>query len=186
MSRIIAGTAKGREIKVPSSGTRPTSARVRESLFARLEHRGYVSDCAYLDLFGGSGALAFEALSRGASRGVAVDAAASAARIMTENAKRTGLPLTVVNKKAETYLFTHADGPFDVVLIDPPYDMSEEALANVLAALPEHMADDGIVVVERTKRSPEPTWPAELEFDDKRTWGDTRVWTALMREKALN
>lgn len=186
MSRIVAGTAKGRELKVPKSGTRPTSSRVREALFSRLEHRGYVADCTYLDLFGGSGALVLEALSRGAASGVAVDAAASASRIMSENAKRTGLPLTVVNEKAETYLATAPAGVFDVVLIDPPYDMSEEALANVLAAIPAHLTHDGIVVVERTKRSPEPTWPDELELEDERKWGDTRVWTAIMREKELD
>lgn len=180
MSRIIAGSARGRELKVPKSGTRPTSSRVREALFSRLEHRGYIENCAILDLFAGSGALALEALSRGASRAVAVDAAQGATRVISENARTLGLKLDVVNAKAETYLLTAAQGPFDVVFIDPPYNLPEENLSRVLEALVEHLADDGLVVVERTKRSPEPTWPAGLEHDDVRKWGDTRVWSAIV------
>ena len=67
MTRIVAGAAKGRTIKVPASGTRPTSERVREALFSRLDHLGYIEGCAVLDLYSGSGALGLEAASRGAA-----------------------------------------------------------------------------------------------------------------------
>lgn len=186
MSTIIGGQARGRALKVPASGTRPTSARVREALFSRLEHRGYIADCTVLDLFSGSGALALEAMSRGAARAVAVDAAQAATRIIATNARALGLDVEVVTAKAETYVATGAVGPFDVVFIDPPYDISEEILTRVLAGLPGKMAGDGMVVVERSKRAPQPTWPAELVLEDERTWGDTRVWSAIMTEKAIN
>ncbi|MFY9263562.1 MAG: 16S rRNA (guanine(966)-N(2))-methyltransferase RsmD [Actinomycetaceae bacterium] len=186
MSRIVAGSARGRNIKVPDTGTRPTSSRVREALFARLENRGYIKDCAVLDLYAGSGALALEALSRGATRAVAVDISQGATRIISQNARSLGLYLTVVNSKAESYLSTHYDGPFDLVFIDPPYDIAEEQLTRLLETLPPHLTSDGLVVVERGKRQPEPTWPPELELDNERTWGDTRVWSAIVRAKDLD
>lgn len=179
MARIVSGTAKGRNLKVPKSGTRPTSERVREGLFSRLDHRGYIDDCVILDLYAGSGALGLEAASRGARRVIAVEAAASAAKVIIDNVKTTGLDVEVINQKVLTYLTNEPTDAFDVVFIDPPYDVDDDDLALVLEALVPHTASDALVVVERNKKSAEPRWPAGLQLEDDRRWGDTRVWTAI-------
>ncbi|QRV01564.1 16S rRNA (guanine(966)-N(2))-methyltransferase RsmD [Arcanobacterium phocisimile] len=181
MSRIIAGSARGRQLSVPKSGTRPTSSRVREALFSHLEHRDFIADCDILDLFAGSGAFALEALSRGARRAIGVDSAPEAHRAMQTNARTTGLALQHIKAQALTYVSQPGtDGPFDVVFLDPPYDFPDEQLAEILAQLPRHLKSDGVVVVERAKRSSQPRWPAQLEAERERTWGDTRVWSAHM------
>ncbi|MDP9805680.1 16S rRNA (guanine966-N2)-methyltransferase [Trueperella bonasi] len=183
MTRIVAGAAGGLALQVPKSGTRPTSERVREGMFSRLEHYGYIEDCAVLDLYAGSGALGLEAKSRGARRVVAVEAHRPAAQVAIANAKATGLDVEIVNQKAETYLASEPIEKFDLVLIDPPYDVSEEQIAVVLALLRPHLADDAMVVVERAKKAPEPQWPAGLVRDDVRKWGDTRVWSAVVEQE---
>ncbi|VEI14033.1 16S rRNA (guanine(966)-N(2))-methyltransferase RsmD [Trueperella bialowiezensis] len=181
MTRIVAGTAGGLKLNVPKSGTRPTSERVREAIFSRLEHYGYIEDCAILDLYAGSGALGLEAKSRGASRVVAVEAHRPAAQVAIANAKATGLDIDVINAKAETFLANEPTHLFDVALLDPPYDISDEELAIVLSLLEPHLKDDAMVVVERSKKAPEPQWPASLVHDDVRKLGDTRVWSAVVR-----
>lgn len=180
MTRIVAGTAGGLALQVPKSGTRPTSERVREGMFSRLDHYGYVEDCAILDLYAGSGALGLEAKSRGARRVVSVEAHRPAAQVVIANAKSTGLDIDVVNQKAETFLATEPVELFDVALLDPPYDISEDQLTVVLNLLVAHLKDDAMVVVERSKKTPEPQWPASLRRDDVRKWGDTRVWSAVV------
>ncbi|MDY5585098.1 MAG: 16S rRNA (guanine(966)-N(2))-methyltransferase RsmD [Arcanobacterium sp.] len=183
MTRIVAGTAKGRMLQVPKSGTRPTSERVREALFSRIEHYGYLKGSRVLDLFAGSGALGLEAASRGAAEVIAVEANANAVRVIRANAQETGLRLDVYQGKAETYLVTAASGEFDLVLIDPPYDYSDEALEELLLALSPHLCADAMILVERSKHSPEPVWPAGIALADQRSWGDTRVWTAFMQDE---
>lgn len=192
MTRIVAGSAKGQKLAVPKSGTRPTAERVREALFSRLEHYDYIEDCRVLDLFAGSGALALEALSRGAADAVCVEASSAAAQIIRANAKSLQLKVSVVNQKVQTYLvsrseFTSAqselsvaqDNKFDLVFIDPPYNFTETALAQILQLLLPVLKDDAMVIVERASRAPEPSWPEFFTLDDTRQWGDTRVWTAV-------
>ncbi len=180
MPRIVAGTAGGRTLQVPKSGTRPTSDRVREGMFSRLDHYGYVGDCTVLDLYAGSGALGLEAKSRGARRVIGVEAHRPAANVAIGNAKSTELDVEIVNQKVETFLAQEPTELFDLVLIDPPYDVTESQLAHVLSLLVPHLKDDAMVVVERSKKAPEPQWPACLMRDDDRKWGDTRVWSAVV------
>lgn len=180
MTRIVAGVAKGRILKVPASGTRPTSERVREALFSRLEHRGYIDGCEVLDLFAGSGALGLEAASRGARHVELVEHAASAVTLLKRNSATVGVDgVVVAHSTVESWLALPPNRAYDLVFLDPPYDMREDHLRDVLAALPPHLADDAMVVVERASRSPEPQWPAELALEDARSWGDTRAWSAL-------
>ncbi|WP_204399019.1 16S rRNA (guanine(966)-N(2))-methyltransferase RsmD [Arcanobacterium pluranimalium] len=186
MTRIVSGIAGGRNLRVPKSGTRPTSERVREALFSRLDHFGYIRDCVVLDLYAGSGALGLEALSRGAKRVVCVEAASAASKVIVENARLTGLNVEVQNQKAETYLASQGLPTFDLILIDPPYALSEDDLALVLGLAVMHLAEDGMLVVERDKKSPEPQWPAGYHLDDDRKWGDTRVWSAIRSEIGHN
>lgn len=178
MARIVAGSAKGRVLKVPAAHTRPTSERVREALFSRLEHMGYIDGCAILDLYAGSGAFALEALSRGAAYAECVDSQRQAARIIEQNARACALDVHVTCTKVAKRLASAPSQLFDLVFLDPPYDMSEVEVGEALRALPAHMRDDGLVLVERSKRSPEPEWAGAFTLLDERTWGDTRVWFA--------
>lgn len=178
MPRIIAGSAKGRRFRVPKSGTRPTSDKVREALFARLENRGYVKDAVVLDLFTGSGGLALEAKSRGARLVTGVDIGREAAAVARSNARDTGLEIDVVQQKAESFVAAQAPGTYDLILCDPPYDIDDKALAAVIAGAAPLLVEDGLLVVERDKRSAEPLWPPSLALDNHRTWGDTTVWSA--------
>lgn len=178
--RIVAGTVGGRSIAVPpGTGTRPTSDRVREAVFGRLDAWGAVDGARVLDLFAGSGALALESLSHGATSAVAVDADRSAQRVARANAAQLGLDLQVVGDRVERWLATAPQEPaHDLVFLDPPYDLSEPGLAAVLAALLPCCAERAVVVVERSRRSPAPSWPPGLIEIDSRAYGDTTVWYA--------
>ncbi len=182
MTRIVAGSAKGRVLKVPPKGTRPTSERVREALFSRLDHIGVLEGARVLDLYAGSGALGLEAASRGAASVDLVEKAPQAARILAENIRATGLPARARAASVASYLQIRTGDPLtgdvDLVLVDPPYDVPEEDLAAVLALLGPWLAPDALVVVERSTRSPEPTWPDFLVLEDERKWGETRAWFA--------
>ena len=178
--RIVAGTAGGRGLAVPpGSGTRPTSDRVREALFGRLDAWGAVEGARVLDLYAGSGALALEALSRGAASAVAVEHDRGAERVARRNADLLGLPLEVVRDRVQRFLHAQPPGTgYDLVLLDPPYDLGEEELGAVLTALLPCCAEEAVVVVERSGRSPEPTWPDGLTAIDSRSYGETTVWFA--------
>lgn len=265
MTRIISGRFGGRTLATPKGGnTRPTTERVREALFSRLEHLDVLAGASVLDLYAGSGALGFEALSRGATSAVLVEAARSVAAIASRNAKALGCApdTTIVTAKAEKWVAglgaaaggrsapgpdademsaetwaggsgasteerseagpearaksaekwaaalgaagerspaeTEAgamnaadgagDGRFSLVITDPPYDVDEATLAGVLAGLaaPGVLAADAVVVVERSSRSPEPTWPAGLSRFDERTYGETRLWFAELHPSGTN
>ena len=183
MTRIVAGTVGGRRIEVPQSGTRPTSERVREALFARLDHYGVLDGAQVLDLCAGSGALGLEAASRGAGEVTLVDSSHGASQTCRRNIHSLGLSgVSAVTAKAATFLAGPAGTPADLVLIDPPYELSEEELTAILTPLVRSedpwLAPRAVVVVERSTRSPEPTWPAGLErFADKR-YGETTIWFA--------
>ncbi len=186
MTRVIAGAAGGRRLEVPRGATRPTSDRVREALFSRLEHERDLTGAVVLDLFAGSGALGLEAASRGAGRTALVDSAAAAAASCRRNAAALGLPgVTVHATTAASFLAAGPSGPSalgaaDVVLVDPPYDLAEDALAALLEALVERgwLAPQAHVVVERSSRTPEPTWPPGLERYEERRYGETVLWWA--------
>jgi 16S rRNA (guanine966-N2)-methyltransferase len=182
MTRIVAGRARGRVLRVPrGAATRPTSDRVREALFSRLEHEGAVLGGRVLDLYAGSGALGLEAASRGAEHVLLVDSAPAAVAVCRRNAADLGLAgVQVRAATAASVLASRPDEPYDLVLVDPPYDLAEPDLAMVLRRLDEAewLAPGAVVVVERSARSPEPTWPTGLvRFDDRR-YGETRLWLA--------
>ncbi|WP_273487519.1 16S rRNA (guanine(966)-N(2))-methyltransferase RsmD [Ancrocorticia populi] len=180
MTRVVAGRAKGRTLKVPASGTRPTSERVREAMFSSLEHRGFIDGCEVLDLYAGSGALGIEAASRGAIYVECVESAPKAAALIRQNA--VDLPVVVTNQKAETWVKLPANRAYDLAFLDPPYDLPENKLTEVLEGLLPHLAHDAAIVVERSSRSPEPTWPAGMELTSEKKWGDTRAWTGQVTQ----
>lgn len=176
--RIIAGACGGLRLVVPrGERTRPTSDRVKESVFGALGSR--VEGAVVLDLYAGSGALAIEALSRGADRAVAVDrdAAARAAIQTNRDRARLGTRLAVRARPVASYLTdAAADGPFDLVFADPPYDTPDAIVAAHLVALraPGVLAPGAAVVIERpgSARSDLPAgWVAAWS----RAYGDTLV-----------
>ncbi|MEQ6898643.1 16S rRNA (guanine(966)-N(2))-methyltransferase RsmD [Microbacterium sp. KR10-403] len=182
MTRIIAGAARGIRLDVPGSGTRPTSDRVRESLFGSLESADAIDGARVLDLYAGSGALGLEALSRGAASAALVEKAGPAAQIAKGNAARVttaaGLAASTVQvHRADVGGFlTRGAGQYDVVFADPPYDVTDAATGDVLTALVAHLAEDAIVILERAARSPEPPMPTGLAVDRVRRYGDTALW----------
>jgi 16S rRNA (guanine966-N2)-methyltransferase len=186
VTRIISGRAGGQRLHTPAgSGTRPTSDRVREALFSRLDHLDVLAGAAVLDLYAGSGALGLEAASRGATSVLLVESDRAAAAVARRNAALTGIPgVSVRAATVERALAAPPPAPFDLVFLDPPYDVGEDALERVLSALVEQhwLSEEALVVVERSSRSPEPRWPAGLDPEGERRYGETRVWFAGVPE----
>lgn len=178
MTRIVSGVFRGRQLKVPPTGTRPTSERVRESLFSRLETWDEVRDARVLDLFAGSGALGIEAVSRGAASAVLVDFGAAAVNACKANiaAVSAGAQIQVLRADAVKYAQTAGSESFNLVFIDPPYDFPAASLEALLIGLPGKLAANALLVVEASKRTPEPAWPVGYELESFRDWGETRVW----------
>ncbi len=190
MTRIISGFAGSLTLLVPKSGTRPTSDRVREAIFSALDARDALTGTRVLDLYAGSGALGLEAASRGARVVTLVENSFAAAQLCRKNGdavkksepRRVSenqelLTVKVSSQAVTSFLASTPDG-FDVVFIDPPYDLSDTELAQNLAALAPLLADDALVIVERSSRSPEPVWGSGLELDRRKDYGDTTVWYA--------
>jgi 16S rRNA (guanine966-N2)-methyltransferase len=175
VTRIIAGTAGGRRLAVPPRGTRPTSDRVREALFSALEHDPGLDGAAVLDLCAGSGALGLEALSRGAGHALLVESDRRAAAVLRRNVADLGLDGAEVRAApAAAVLGGPAPRRFDVVLVDPPYEVPDAEVAGWLAAAAAHgwLAADATVVVER-RAGPAFGWPAPLAARRERRYGDT-------------
>ena len=133
---VITGRFKGMPLATPRAETRPTTDRTKEALFSRLEAHGLLRDARVLDLFGGTGALGIEALSRGARELVTVESSAQAAQRIAQTLTalrrhagwEKGMSARVVHAKAERYAAKAKPGePFDLVLIDPPYAFAPPA-----------------------------------------------------------
>ena len=184
MSRIIAGVAGGRTIRTPKGrDTRPTTDRVREALFSRVEALMDLDDARVLDLYAGSGALGLEALSRGAGHLLAVEKHRPTAALVTANARDLGFGDRVQVRAAPVDVVLaggHDLDGYHLVLADPPYPLQEEALTHVLTALVTGgwLDPDALVIVERSSRSPRPTWPEGLRHLDSRAYGETALHLA--------
>jgi 16S rRNA (guanine(966)-N(2))-methyltransferase RsmD len=182
--RVVAGSLRSRALRAPKgSSTRPTSDRVRESLFSVL---GDVAGAKVLDLYAGSGALAIEALSRGAPFAVCVESARAALEAIEDNRKSLGLEtrLRVVARRVAESAKSLTDGPFDLIFADPPYaDVPSGVVPRDLAALfgqpfgqPGVAAKGALLVLEHAARDAAPTLVAgarALELEETRRWGDT-------------
>ena len=186
MTRIVAGYAGSLVLRVPRTGTRPTSDRVREALFSGLEARDALDGARVLDLYAGSGALGLEAASRGAVDVVLVERAVPAAAVcrsnalLIERAAPTGSAPRIRVAAQSVHAFLAGDrGSYDVAFLDPPYEVGDAELAEELAALVPRLVDGAVVMVERSSRSAEPSWPAGLRLDRRRAYGDTVVWWAV-------
>ncbi|MFT4213248.1 MAG: 16S rRNA (guanine(966)-N(2))-methyltransferase RsmD [Microbacterium sp.] len=180
MTRIIAGRAGSLTLVVPDAGTRPTSDRVRESLFGALEADDRIESATVLDLYAGSGALGLEAISRGAASTDLVERSARAASIAERNARAVARAVpdarVRVHRAAVDAYLRSARGSFGLVFVDPPYDLGDAELRASLALLVPRLDADALVIVERATRSGAPTLPNGLAPVRNRKYGDTTLW----------
>ncbi|WP_106825921.1 16S rRNA (guanine(966)-N(2))-methyltransferase RsmD [Mycobacterium avium] len=178
MTRIIGGVAGGRRLAVPPRGTRPTTDRVRESLFNILAARRELTGLAVLDLYAGSGALGLEALSRGAATALFVESDPRAAAVIARNIDTLGLPGATLRRGAASAVLAGGTATaVDLVLADPPYDVGAAEIDAVLAALAAHgwVRAGSVAVMERPAGSAPLSWPAGWSGWPHRVYGDTRL-----------
>jgi 16S rRNA (guanine966-N2)-methyltransferase len=178
MTRIIGGIAGGRRIAVPPKGTRPTTDRVRESLFNIVAARLDLTGLAVLDLYAGSGALGLEALSRGAASALFVESDQRTAAVIARNIETLGLRgATVCRGAVATVLAAGTASPVDLVLADPPYDVGASEVDAVLATLTARgwVREGTVAAVERAAGGAALTWPAGWSVWPQRVYGDTRL-----------
>jgi 16S rRNA (guanine966-N2)-methyltransferase len=162
---------------VPRTGTRPTTDRVRESLFNVLTSRVDFEGASVLDLFAGSGALGLEALSRGAASAVFVESDSRAAVVIAKNIASLGVTAEVRRGPVASVLAGGAQRSVDVVFADPPYDLPAADIEQMLGALVTGgwAAAGTVVVVERGMSGPELDWPDGWRAWPSRRYGDTRI-----------
>jgi 16S rRNA (guanine966-N2)-methyltransferase len=178
--RIVGGRLKGRTLLTPADrAIRPTSDRVREAVFNILQHgiEGVeIAGARVLDLFAGTGALGFEALSRGASFCLFVEGSADARGLVRENAEALGLiGQTRIFRRDATRLGPMGQGvPYDLAFLDPPYGkgLGEASLA---AALRGGWLAEGAVAVLEESADAAIALPAGFAEVDRRSWGETQV-----------
>jgi 16S rRNA (guanine966-N2)-methyltransferase len=189
VTRIIAGAYGGRRLQAPPGrDTRPTSDRVREALFGTLESLVDLAGTRFADLYAGSGAVGLEALSRGASHVLLVEAEPKAARAARENVRALGAgdAVRLAIDRVERFLTgAPAAGsrePYDVVFADPPYALPDRQVGEMLTALVAGgwLAEEAVVVVERSSRGVPLVWVDGLVpvFTDAsgRRYGETTLW----------
>jgi 16S rRNA (guanine966-N2)-methyltransferase len=184
MTRIIAGVAGSLKLTSPAKTTRPTSDRIRESIFSKLEARDLLEGATVLDLYAGTGALALEAASRGAKLAWMVERDGKAAAVCVANLKivskallkeEIGFEGRVVNKSVSAFLNAPGIEKVNLVFIDPPYEISNEEIQEDLEKL-KTLLDKSTVVVERSSRTDAPTWPNGYTLEDTKSYGDTVVY----------
>lgn len=186
MTRIIAGKFRGAQLLVPKKGTRPTSDKVREAVFSTLQARQACEQARVLDLFAGSGALAIEALSRGALAADLVEKSPAAGKNIGDNLKKYAIKNAKIHvKSAESFVQNLNENPqtssvssgWELVFIDPPYDYPTPQLAALLVELHAHLDPDAWVVVERSSRSDNVDLPENLyEKIALKDYGETRIF----------
>jgi len=176
MTRIIAGEFGGRKLAVPKSGTRPTTDRVREAIFSRLDHADALRGSCVLDLYAGSGALGLESLSRGAAEVTFVESATPAVRIVEGNVKELGLGAraAVVRERVVPFL-ERTVKTFTLAFLDPPYDIADGDLLAALAALAPRLENGAQVVLEVSTRKRLTEWPRGLQLVQSKAYGETTV-----------
>jgi len=193
VTRLIAGRARGHRLAAPShSRTRPTSDRVRESAFNLISDwagtagepaEQMLDRCSFLALYAGTGAVGLEAASRGAAPVVCVERDRPTAALARQNASGVGLDVTVVAASVESFLAGEAT-PFDVVWLDPPYDLPNAAVEAQLQRVVAGgwLAPDGLLVVERSGRDAAPGWPTGVRRTRQRRYGETSLYLATQED----
>jgi len=171
--RITGGAARGIPVTEPRGyRLRPTSGLVREAIFNIVA--ATVEDAAVLDLYAGTGALGIEALSRGAASAVFIDAEAASCQAILQTLSRAGFAdrATVLRGRLPAAL-KNAPGPFDLILMDPPYQ--EDTAEETLLLLAPVLRENGLVVYEHGSRYNPPGRPAGLRQFERRVYGDSAI-----------
>lgn len=182
MTRVIAGAAGGRRLAVPpGDGTRPTSDRAKEGLFSTwVSLRGTLAGARVLDLYAGSGAVGLEALSRGAAHVLLADAEPKAARVIRENVAALRLPGAEVRsgRAGKVVAGPPPEQRYDVVFLDPPYDVPDADLREILLTLlaNDWLAAEALVTVERRTRGGVFGWPDGFADLRSRRYGEATLW----------
>jgi 16S rRNA (guanine966-N2)-methyltransferase len=183
VTRIIGGFAGSLTLTVPSTGTRPTSDMVREAIFSALQARDVLNGARVLDLYAGSGALGLEAASRGAASVTLVDNSVRATTTCRKNAAHIlksapkGRRVSVDVSASPVQAFVAGARQFwDVVFLDPPYELSGVEVTHNLEALVPRLDPDAVVVLERSSREAPPALPAGLALDRRKDYGDTALY----------
>ena len=184
--RIIAGLAKGRNLISPSGATRPTSDRAREALFSTLESEfGSINDLTVLDLYCGSGAVGAEALSRGAAVVYAVDNDEKATSVTRQNfallENVSGIGTTsVITSSVGKFLDKTSELKFDVVFLDPPYDLPNNEIEKTLSSLVKNgfLKSSAVIAIERDSKSKRLNWPLGLKELKERKYGAATIFYA--------
>jgi len=183
--RIVAGVAKGRRLRAPEDGTRPTSDRAREGLFNSLAATMTFDGARVLDLFAGTGAVGLEALSRGAAEAVLVESSRRAADILRRNVDTVGLPgARIAVMPAARFLAEPPPAPFDLVFADPPYAYGDDLLRDLVAALGGEgwLAPRAHVVIERSSRGAPVEWVADrITPEREKRYGEAVLWYGRAR-----
>jgi 16S rRNA (guanine966-N2)-methyltransferase len=179
---VVAGSLRGRRLVAPSGeAVRPTKDVVKEAVFSALDARGAIRDASVLDLYAGTGSLAIEALSRGASRAVMVERDRAALAALAQNVSQLdlGARTTVVRLDVDRFLAGPPPGEasFDLVLADPPYDTSDDSIRALVRSLdaPGWLTAGAVVAVERPARAGIAV-PEGFQACWERTFGDTLVF----------
>jgi 16S rRNA (guanine966-N2)-methyltransferase len=197
VTRIIAGIAGSLKLASPAKATRPTSDRIRESIFGRLESQDIIAKARVLDIYAGTGALALEALSRGAFAAIMVDSNKQAAAVCENNAWSVAKAIDKAGGEGEwevsrlsakqflasmTETYSAAAGTgFDLVFIDPPYEVTNAEVEGDLEALLPYLNVQATVIVERSSRTDAFAVPADYELDQRKDYGDTSVFWLLLK-----
>ena len=184
MSRIIAGDAGSIRLAAAPSGTRPTSDRVKESLFASLEAMDCLDGSAVLDLFCGTAALGLEALSRGASSLVGVEKNRPALQVALKNAAAVGTALSAAGRRPPmefklTDSFGYlagTDKEFDLILADPPYNLETSEVERLVGLAAKVIRPEGVIAIEQSSKVGALEAPDALELVARRVYGDTSVF----------
>ncbi len=155
--RIIGGKHKGRKIHAPKNlPARPTKDITKESLFNALSNRFFFNEIRVLDLFSGTGNIAFEFASRGTPTVIAVDKHRGSVKFIEKTARQLDLSVTAIQADVKDFLQIPASETFDVVFMDPPYNIAEETLFQLidLVFLNHYLHENGLLIIEhhKTKR----------------------------------
>jgi 16S rRNA (guanine966-N2)-methyltransferase len=183
MTRIIGGLVGSRKLVSPAKSTRPTSDRIRESIFSSLDSKDVVAGAVVLDLYAGTGALGLEALSRGANSTILVESNKQAAAVCIKNARLIQDSLAeeehevsakVQIQPVQKFLDSNSQ-IFDLVFIDPPYEISNQEVEKNLESLLGSLSKDALVLVERSARA-EAIATKGYELLETKNFGDTVIY----------
>ena len=188
MTRIVAGSRGGRRLAMPPGDqTRPTSSKVREALFSALASwtggssgpadvalKGW----AFCDLFAGSGAIGLEAASRGAAPVMLVEFSRRAMCTIEQNVAAVDLEVEVRRDSVEDIVRRQPAYPFDIIFLDPPYELANGVVEAILCDLVANgwLTGEGLIVLERSSREPAPRWPDVLGDTWEKKYGETVLY----------